>query len=389
MVKKTIILKESELIELIESTVNDIQEQSYSKDKFLSGDYNPDSPNYQVQSNFDKKQREAVKKAYNDFMYNCEKHRKKAKNMARRIVGEDFEGWTTEDTDWFNYYAEEGAQPCTMINQQNWTMNEWVSWAANDEPGWCENPWHCILPVLAVGALFISGPAGWGAYASYAGLGISIGLEAIDAAMYLNEGDEQMAGLVMGLAVLPLVGKIVKKFPFVKNWGKGSEMYLKIINGKSVSVLEFYQTQALKNNAKFIEREVLDYVAEKTARESIEFAGQKVTKESLDEAMKKGYMEVTVDGVTHKVTQEMFNGLTQFSTTKMIEKTMLYTAKQQSILIKFGKLALPYVIAGVAYTEIYNKIAKSGAMGPKKQIEKLWGIDVDDTGPSITSKFFL
>ena len=59
----------------------------------------------------------------------------------------------------------------------------------------------------------------------------------------------------------------------------------------------------------------------KTARESIEFAGQKVTKESLDEAMKKGYMEVTVDGVTHKVTQEMFNGLTQFSTTKMIEKT--------------------------------------------------------------------
>tara|TARA_R110000765_G_scaffold117831_1_gene211803 strand:- start:4047 stop:5327 length:1281 start_codon:yes stop_codon:yes gene_type:complete len=67
MSRKVLILKESELVELIQNTVSNINEQSYSKDKWLSGDYNPSSSNYQVQSNFDNKQREAVTKGLQDF----------------------------------------------------------------------------------------------------------------------------------------------------------------------------------------------------------------------------------------------------------------------------------------------------------------------------------
>jgi hypothetical protein len=67
MSRKVLILKESELIELIKSTFTDIQEQSYSKDKWLSGDNNPSSPNYQIQTNFDKKQAKALKKGLKDF----------------------------------------------------------------------------------------------------------------------------------------------------------------------------------------------------------------------------------------------------------------------------------------------------------------------------------
>ena len=370
--KKTIILKESELIELIESTVNDMQEQG------MAGGMSPNDYRAKVDTEFP-----------DDGPGPCDVYKRDARAMARKIVAMDFEGWTVADTEFYEKYENEGV--CGFgLGLIGKNMNEWIEWAANGEPGNCDNPWHCILPVLAVGALFISGPVGWGAYGSYLGLGLSITIEAVDAAMYWSEDEKQTAGLVLGLSLLPVLGKVVKKFPFVKEWGKaGSKVQLKFINGEAISVLENYQLKALKNSKTFIDKEVLDYAADKAARESIELAGQTVTKESLENAMKKGYMEVTVDGVTHKITKDMFNGLTQFKVMAGVNKVYLYTAKQQSKLMRFIDAAMPYIIAGAGYWEIYNTVAKTGVMGPKEQIEKLWGIDVDEKGPAIISKFFL
>ena len=303
--------------------------------------------------------------------------------MARKIVALDFEGWTDADEEFYKKYENESG--CGFgIGLFGKTMNEWIAWAADGEPGNCDNPFHCILPVLAVGALFISGPVGWGAYGTYLGLGLSITIEAVDAAIYWNEDEKQTAGLVLALSLLPVLGKVVKRFPFVKNWAKGSPAYFRFMNGKAISVLENYQMKALKNGKTFIDKEIIDYAAEKAAKESIEIAGKKVTKESLEEAMKKGSMDVTVDGVTHTITKDMFNGLTQAG----VNKVYLYTAKQQSLLIKFIDAAMPYVIAGWGYWEIYNKVAKTGLFGPKDLIRKLWDKEPDDKSTITISKFF-
>ena len=361
--KKTIILKESELIKLIESAVTDIQEQTaYTNSQDFQW-YDTDKTNVKVHSK-------------------CTVYQKNAERIARIIVNLQWEKFTDSDLNFYNRHMDSSV-PCVWMTPK--TVNEYIHWIAGGEKGICDNPWHCILPVAAVGALFITGPAGW-AGAAYWGLGISIGIEAIDAKMYYDEGDEQMAGLVMGLAVLPVIGKIVKKFPFVKNWVKGSPTYIRFINGEAVSVLEFYQMQTLKANQQWIKKEVLSHVAEKAAKESIEIAGTKITKESLEEAMKKGYMDITVDGITHKITQDMFNGLTQ----KGINKVYLYTAKQQNFLIKFADMVMPYVIAAVSYNKIYDEVAESGVLGPQDLIRKRWGIEPRDKPvQNIVNAFFM
>ena len=346
--KKTILLKESELVELIESTVNDIQEQ----------DLGLDIADSIIQT------KEWGKK--------CDACKNKALRLARKIVAMDFEGWTEADTEF--YYENERTLCCSVIL---YGMPGMIEHVEDGEPGWCDDWWHCILPVAAVGALFLSGPLGW-----WGAFGLSLGIESIDAALYYNEGNEEMAGLVLGLAVLPGVGKVVKKFPFLKQWGKaGSKTQLKLINGESVSVLEYYQLKALEANKTWIEKEVKEHFLEIAAKEQIDFAGKKITRETMEEAMKKGYLEVTVDGVTRQVSKETVEGLT---------KSGLYTAKQQSNLIKFGKAAVPYIIAGTAYLKIYDEMAKLGIMGPKDLIEKKWGLDPDERpAEAIVSTFFM
>jgi hypothetical protein len=368
MTKKNKISLNSTLIEAVVSQTIDIQEQGMAGG-MAGNDYRANPQN--------------AGSSY-DGPGPCDVYKRDARAMARKIVAMDFEGWTVADTEFYEKYENEGV--CGFgLGLIGKNMNEWIEWAADGEPGNCDNPWHCILPVLAVGALFISGPVGWGAYGSYLGLGLSITIEAVDAAIYWNEDEKQTAGLVLGLSLLPVLGKVVKKFPFVKEWGKaGSKVQLKFINGEAISVLENYQLKALKNSKTFIDKEILDYAAEKAARESIELAGQKVTKETLENAMKKGYMEVTVDGVTHKITKDMFNGLTQVGTNKVL----IYTAKQQSKLITFGKAVLPYIIAGVSYMKIYDEVGKTGLFGPKDLIRSLWGIEPRDKARIKSIKFF-
>jgi len=356
MNKKNKISLNSTLIELIESTVNDMQEQTLYTNSQDFQYFDTDKSNV---------------KAYNK----CEKYRTRAEKIARKIVNEEWEKFTDADLTFYNKHKD-SAVHCNWASSK--TVDEYIHWIAGGEKGICDNPWHCILPVAAMGALFLSGPLGW-----WGAFGLSMGLEAIDAKMYWDEGDKETAGLFMGLALLPGVGKVVKKFPFLKQWVKGSPTYVKFVNGEAVSVLEFYQIQSLKANKIWIEKEVLSHLAEKAAKESIELAGQKVTKETLEAAMEKGYLEIAVDGITHKITKEMFEGLTQAG----VKKLYLYTAKQQSKLIKFIDEAMPYIIAGWGYFEIYAAVAKTGLFGPKALIEKLWGIDPDDKSEIKIGKF--
>tara|TARA_R110002020_G_scaffold10979_4_gene41947 strand:+ start:1485 stop:3245 length:1761 start_codon:yes stop_codon:yes gene_type:complete len=440
MAKNTIILKESELIELIESTVIQLQEQPNSQEDrnnrkkvanipggaemvrkciektFANLDTSAygstikgmlesgDAHKIQIAHNridsrvrYDCNRKIAKKDHSGDNIYQRmdrfeRRWVRKRDRVAKLIVDMKFKEFTyCEYADCTCGKFSIGQNPMRVCTDEGFYNsfhtrgitgyeNKGVNWKVNHyeegEPGMCDNPWHCILPVLAVGALFLSGPLGW-----YGALGLSIGIESIDAAIYYNEGDKEMAGLVMGLAVLPLVGKVAKRFPFVKEWGKaGSKIQLKFINGEALSYLEYYQAKALQANKTWIEKEVIEHFLEISAKEQIELAGKKMTRETMEKAMEKGYLEITIDGVTRQLNKETVEGLT---------KAGLYTAKQQSLLIKMGKAAVPYIIAGVAYFEIYDEIAKTGLFGPKDLIEKKWGIDLDDKSEFKISEFFL
>jgi peptidoglycan hydrolase-like protein with peptidoglycan-binding domain len=67
---------------------------------------------------------------------------------------------------------------------------------------------HEILDVLSIGSLFIP----------IVGPFISLGIDIGNAALYYNEGDKEIAGLVLALSIIP-GGEILKRFPSVKKYG--------------------------------------------------------------------------------------------------------------------------------------------------------------------------
>ena len=352
MNKKTKISLNSTLIETVVSKTMSIQEQY---DQYLM---TPDGA--KEAGDMYRRLKETEKK--------CNACRAKALRLARMIVNGEWENWTEAYTDF--YYKHEEKLCCSWVVGG---MPERIAFVEDGEPPFCDKWWHCILPVIEIGILFIPG------INILAALGASMAVGLADATIYYYEGERKTAGLVAFLTMLPLVPSIAKKFPFVKAWGKGSTTMTKFVNGKSVSVLEYYQMQSLKNSEKFIIKESEKYMVEKALKESVEIAGVRISKEALEKAMKDGYLKVTIKGVTHNLTNQ---------TIKAITKGGLYTAKQQSNLIKFGKAATPYIIAGVAYITIYNEMAKTGMMGPQDLIRQLWGIEPRDTTDIKINKFF-
>ena len=354
MNKKTKISLNSTLIEVVMSKTIDIQEQDLGLDL---GD--------------------SVRQA-KEHKKECDACRAKALRLARKIVALDFENWTESDTE-FYYENEEGL--CCEWKEISDGMPGMIQHVEEGEPGWCENWLHCVLPVIEVGLLFIPG-IGWGL-----ALGLSMTVGLIDAALYYSEGEEETAGLVAFLTILPGVPSVVKKFPFVKAWAKQGTKKIagKMISGEGLSLLERYQIKALSTESaqEFLELEVKQHMRELASKEffgeAVEIGGKKITNEMIDNAIEKGYLKITIDGIESTLSKEMVEALT---------KSGKYTAIQQSKLISFGKTATPFILAGYGYMKIMEEMAKSGIRGPKKLIEKLWGIDPDDKAEIKISNFF-
>ena len=306
----------------------------------------------------------------------CKACNKKALRLARKIVALDFEGWTEGDTKF--YYKNEKKLCCSAVNGGMPTLIKHVE---DGEPGWCDNWLHCVLPIIEIGLLFVPG-IGW---AVALGLSMTVGL--IDAAIYYSEGEEETAGLVAFLTILPGVPGVVKKFPFVKSWAKQGTKKIseKLITGEGLSMLERYQLKSLSTESaqKFLELEVKQHIRDLASKEffgeAVEIGGKKITKEMIDNAVEKGYLEMTIGGTKSKLSKELVTALT---------KSKKFTAIQQLKLIKFIKQVTPFLLAGMGYFKIMDEVAKSGARGPKKLIEKLWGYDLDDTSERKINNFF-
>jgi hypothetical protein len=323
MTKKNKISLNSSLIELV-------TEKTLAKEQL--------TPLLPFVINTDSDQYKEIKADSDRIGRECKSYKKTAEKLADKIVNMEFEDWNNWHTNFYNKYAT-GNQPCSD------TMNEWIEWVEKGKPGFCADWHHCVIPVLEVAALALAAipVVGWAG-----AIGISMGLGLLDGALYVYEGDEEIGGLIMFLSVLPAVPSVVKKFPFVKKWGKeGAEkMAGKIVAGKIPSKLEQYQLKAL------------------TTESAQKFLEVEVKKQLIRESVELGVRKEVIEGIGK------------------------YTAKQQAFIIKFAKFTAPMVAAGYTYIQIYDAIAKSGVRGPKKLIEKLWGIDPDEKARIIVGDFF-
>jgi len=327
----------------------------------------------------------------------------KRDSVARKIVNGKWETWTIgnsscgssigtdfsscSDQQFYDKY-QLGIKDLPAPGKKwkyNVSVKQGVNWKIQDyedgEPGWCDDWWHCVLPIIEVGLLFVPG-IGWGL-----ALGLSMTVGLVDAAIYYSEGEEETAGLVAFLTVLPGVPSVVKKFPFVESWAKQGTKKIagKMVTGEGLTMLERYQLKALstESSQKFLELEVKQHIKDLASKEffgeAVEIGGKKITKEMIDSAVEKGYLEITIGGTKSKLSKEVVTALT---------KSGKFTAIQQLKLIKFIKAVTPFLLAGMGYFKIMNELAKSGVRGPKKLIEKLWGIDPDDTSEIKINKFF-
>ena len=122
---------------------------------------------------------------------------------------------------------------------------------------------HEILDVLAIGTLFIP----------VVGPFISLGIDLGNAALYYNEGDKEMAGLVVALSIIP-GGEIVRRFPAVKKYG--SEFITKALSKtKAGKPITAYEKKAIKEFTEQSANGALDKAAKKAFRNTFEHAVKK------------------------------------------------------------------------------------------------------------------
>jgi len=124
---------------------------------------------------------------------------------------------------------------------------------------------HGILDALAIGTLFIPvvGPL------------ISLGIEVGNAALYLGEGDKEMAALAAAFALIP-GGELIRKIPAVKKYGRNAivRAFQKMKSGKALSKAD---------------QEILESVAENSAK-----IGRLAKKGLLKEILKKGFKKLSL-----------------------------------------------------------------------------------------------
>ena len=294
--KKTILLKESELIRLIESTVTDMQEQTiqsgyyqgmsvdqmknYAKE--LRGgtsgfeDYEAGKARLKLKEKYnatggDDRARAIAEMIFNGGKLNIDdllKHYDQESfatgklnisispryhkllqdtrktldwQLKMRLIkkyGEDYE-ITDADIKW---YYDVG---------QKW-VDEYVVWIEEGRKGFCDNILHCVLPILEIAALFIPVVGVW----------ISMGIGLIDATIYYHEGDKEMAGLVGFLSILPGIGQITKRLGLtqaIKVMGKeGLEKLSRkaLNNPQSLNKLDQYMLKSIGDNKALINKYV-------------------------------------------------------------------------------------------------------------------------------------
>ncbi len=122
---------------------------------------------------------------------------------------------------------------------------------------------HEILDVLAIGTFFIP----------VVGPFISLGIDLGNAALYYNEGDKEMAGLVVALSIIP-GGEIIRKFPAVKKYGL-EFITAALSKTKSGTPITVYEKKAIKEFTEQSADGALSKAAKKAFRDTFRHAVQK------------------------------------------------------------------------------------------------------------------
>jgi hypothetical protein len=139
---------------------------------------------------------------------------------------------------------------------------------------------HTILMVAAIGSSFIPviGPL------------VAGGIGMADAALYYKEGDTKTAGMVAMFSLLPGLGSVVAKIPFIKQLGaKGMTALAAKLSkgGKNLSKLETQAVKGISDNLPLIKQELNTQVKNLASQASAKPVATNV-KNSLLNLGKKG-----------------------------------------------------------------------------------------------------
>jgi hypothetical protein len=120
---------------------------------------------------------------------------------------------------------------------------------------------------------------------------MSAGIQLLDAAKYLQEGDKKMAGLMAMFAILPGVVSIVGKIPGIKQLGTNGMKLLaqKLSSGnlKNLSKIEQSVVEGISKNGEFVSNELSNSVKSTASKASVNVTNTTV-KEQLKNLAKTG-----------------------------------------------------------------------------------------------------
>jgi hypothetical protein len=140
-----------------------------------------------------------------------------------------------------------------------------------------ENP-HSILTIMSLSTLFIP----------VVGPFISGGIQLLDAAIYLKEGDNKSAGLAALFALLPGAGSLLSKLG-IKNLTQpiANSIVSKLSKGQKLAPYETQIVNVLGANKELVEQELSNYTKQ-LANQSVNKVKDKASKNILTQVAKGG-----------------------------------------------------------------------------------------------------
>ena len=191
---------------------------------------------------------------------------------------------------------------------------------------------HEILDVLAIGTFFIP----------VVGPFISLGIDLGNAALYYNEGNKEMAGLVAALSIIP-GGEIIRKFPAVKKYG--SEFITAALSKtKAGKPITAYEKKAIKE------------FTEQSADGALNKAAKKAFRNTFRHAVQKKLAKLSL---TQKI-GVLYNYAMTYPGTKLA-----------SVLLQVGGITMSYY----KIAEYFGFTNKSSNEDMMKQISESWDND--------------
>lgn len=252
MMKRVIKITESDIINLVKKIVNEQERMSINN----SNQYKNWPKDLVIQAQkglLDPYQLKMLHNKYDNIdrvNKKFEKQKKLEKDTSEKLKGlkSDISKYITQTTksgsDYFSDIAKQQLQQAEY--QKTLEIAPWM-----ETKSFFERNKHDIIAIASLGTFLLGGPVG---------IALALGLDLVNAALYLDEGDKYNAGFTLAFSLIP-IGELVAKIPVIKKLGRdGLTVLIKKVRSnkyKELTKLEIESIKQISKNTKWIKLESL------------------------------------------------------------------------------------------------------------------------------------